>query len=938
MSESAATPSDADSHDDAGTDEGRDEVRLAVHQTNYTSRTRPDGSEVATVHLFGRRSDRKLYHVAVHGFSPYFYAPEGEAAAEDEWGIRNVDSVDTPTLKGDGVDRVATNLPKHVKHVRDNYDTHYEADIPFPDRFLIDRGITEGITVPVPDDAAGPGEGSASDPIERIDVSDPEAVRPASIEEGETPDPRLNIFDIEVEDRNGFPEAEDANEPIISITAWDSYCEEYRVLVQKHENSPPIPETLPDYTPIPDHVDDEEDADADDAADGENADAKAEGDGTDGANPDCSVHVFDSEGAMLLAFINYLRATDPDLVCAWNVNEFDMLYLVNRVERVSAPDDPCDDPNRQTRLTADALSRVDEVWTGGWRGGPDVKGRVVFDLLDAYRRMQFSELDSYRLEAVGQEEFGVGKEFYEGKVGDLWEENPQRLIEYNLRDVELCVELNRRQEIAAFWDEVSSFAGCRLEDATIPSDVVDRYILRKTHGQYALQSRGQKSGEEFEGGAVFDAASGVKENVIVLDLASLYPMSMSTINASPETKIDDPSEYEGETRHAPNGIHYRTDRDGIIREVIDELLGERNRFKQLRDEHPPGTDEYEKYDRQQASVKVIMNSLFGVLGWVRFRLYDEDNAAAITSTGREVLAFTEEVVNDLGHEVIYGDTDSVMISFGPGQSKDEIKERAFEIEAAINERYDEFARERLDAEDHRFEVEFEKLYRRYFQAGKKKRYAGHITWKDGKDMDEVDITGFEYQRSDVAPITKRVQHEIIEMIVHGRENEEIRDRLHEIIVNFREGDVGIGDVGIPMGIGQPLDEYDNDPAHARGARYANVLLGTNFGSGSKPKRLYLDGVDNAFFDRIDGTDNGGDELDVHLASNADRSDLADFRRNRDVICFDRSEQIPDEFNIDWDKMLAKTLKGPISRVIDPLGIAWDNVKAGQTQHGLDSFM
>ncbi|MFB6198111.1 MAG: DNA polymerase domain-containing protein, partial [Halobacteriaceae archaeon] len=237
---------------------------------------------------------------------------------------------------------------------------------------------------------------------------------------------------------------------------------------------------------------------------------------------------------------------------------------------------------------------------------PDVKGRVVFDLLYAYKRTKFTELESYRLDAVGETELGVGKERYTGDIGDLWEDNPERLLEYNLRDVELCVEINRKQEVIAFWDEARKFVGCKLEDATTPGDAVDMYVLHKAHGRFALPSKGVQESEDFEGGAVFDPITGVKENVTVLDLASLYPMSMVTINASPETKVD-PEDYEDDTYVAPNGQHFRTDPDGIMREMIDELLTERESKKASRDEHEPGTIEYERNDRQQQAVKVIMN-------------------------------------------------------------------------------------------------------------------------------------------------------------------------------------------------------------------------------------------------------------------------------------------------------------------------------------------
>jgi len=42
-------------------------------------------------------------------------------------------------------------------------------------------------------------------------------------------------------------------------------------------------------------------------------------------------------------------------------------------------------------------------------------------------------------------------------------------------------------------------------------------------------------------------------------------------------------------------------------------------------------------------------------------------------------------------------------------------------------------------------------------------------------------------------------------------------------------------------IGKKLDAYDTPTAQVRGAKYANLMLGTNFGSGSKPKRLYIEG-------------------------------------------------------------------------------------------------
>jgi DNA polymerase I len=1277
-------------------------VDLAVTQVDYTVEGQGD-DEYPVVHVFGRTEDREAEHVRVLGFEPYFYAPtEGlDDDALDRDVITRTES-GYESIRGEDLTKICTRTPRDVGQIRDEFD-HYEADILFPNRLLIDKDINGGVRVPerrlengaiqVPHDELEPVEASA--PL------------------------RVDTFDIEVDDRSGFPE--DGEEPIVCLTSHDSYRDEYVAwLYEAPEGNGVTPDALDGYDAL-----------------------------TDGADVD--VRAFEDEAAMLDAFLTYIEKTDPDVLTGWNFEDFDAPYLIDRLDVV--------DGRTDRDLDSERLSRIDEVWRSDW-GGPTVKGRVVFDLLYAYKRTQFTELESYRLDAVGEQELGVGKERYSGDIGDLWEADPERLLEYNLRDVELCVELDRKRDIISFWEEVRTFVGCKLEDAPTPGDAVDVYVLHKVHGDFALPSKGQADAEEYEGGAVFDPITGIKENVSVLDLKSLYPMCMVTTNASPETKVD-PEDYDGDTYHAPNGTHFRKEPDGVIREMVDELLEERERKKARRNDHDPDSQDYEQYDRQQAAVKVIMNcftsdtdvltpdgvrnirdldvgdevysldpetmalevkpvtethaypdyrgelvdietskidfrvtpnhrmlvrknetngitwddyrfveagdldrashyelphdwegpdgerldsvdlielldgdyevwannevhghtlaaeighypdkmqkqgsdgtgyvfsaaefeehrayldehcsefyvhaergrkwvprfydgddflellawyitegsvytsedqqfgddfrgssttvhvaqdavadggdtddhtaigqllermgfdyyadergyqftsrllgrwlgsscgensfekripafvfeastsqkerfldtliagdgdrqvnswrystssdrlrddvlrlcahlgltanydrdgetwriyctegaknsfrmhrsggrstaddgvycvtvadnhtllagrngrfqfvgqSLYGVLGWDRFRLYDREMGAAVTATGREVIEHTESAANDVGYEVAYGDTDSVMLELGDEVTVEEVPpevqeghpdadeadlrriagaiETGHELEEAINDSYDEFAREELNAHEHRFEIEFEKLYRRFFQAGKKKRYAGHIVWKEGKHVDDIDITGFEYKRSDIAPITKEVQREVIEMIVTGESVEDIETYVADVIEDFEAGNVDLDDVGIPGGIGKRLDAYDADTAQVRGAKYANLLLGTNFQRGSKPKRLYLEKVHPEFFRRLEEEEGFDPQTDPLYA---------EFKRDPDVICFEYADQVPDAFAVDWEKMLDKTLKGPIERVIESLGLSWDEVKSGQRQTGLGQF-
>lgn len=850
-----------------------DTVELAVAQVDYSLRCCDDGTEVPVVHVFGRQTDGTAEHVIVHGFRPYFYVTDEEFE-------RKGSDLDDPRLtghqagftsiRGTPLTRVYTRTPRDVGELRDRFRSHYEADVLFPNRFLIDLGIKSGVRVPERrrDDGAIEVRLEEIEPIERRHPL------------------RTAFIGIEVDDRSGFPES--GNEPILSLTSYDSYSKRYIIWAWASPGGRSLPENLPRYEGIAEEL-------------------------------LYRVNQFAEEETMLKAFCSYIAATDPDIITGWNV-DFDISYLIDRLDVL--------DTGSEHHLCPEQLSRIGEIWNRNSDSRSiAVKGRAVFDLLYAYRRTQLTEKESYRLDAIAESELGVGKKPYTGSIGDLWERNPERLLEYNLRDVELCVELDQNNELIAFWDELRTFIGCKIEDVPTPGDAVDVYLLQRVFGTFVLPSRSQHRSEDLEGGRVFEPISGIRENVTSLDLASLYPMTIITLNASPETKVN-PDEYDGETLRSPNGIHFRKKPEGFLKDLLDALLDERNAKKILRDEHQPGSDQYSVYDRQQAAVKVLMNAMYGVLSWSRFRLYDEEIASAVTATGRAVIQHTSDIISSFGREVTYGDTDGCLIELGPGVSKQEAIDISRSLEERINDSYAAFAKEVLNADEHRFQIEFEKFYRRFFQAGKKKRYAGHVVYREGNDLDDIAIAGFEYRRSDIAQLTKEVQYEVIRKIVRGESKAQIRSYLYEIIQDVRRGRIDIDKVGMPAGIRKDIDEYDVDPAHVRGARYANIVFQKNFKKGSKPKRLYLRNVHPDFFTRIE------EELDLDPPF---PEEYADFKRNPDVICYEYPEEIPDEFEVDWEEMLGKTLQGPISRVIEPIGLTWDEVKSGQSQSGLSSF-
>ncbi len=293
-----------------------------------------------------------------------------------------------------------------------------------------------------------------------------------------------------------------------------------------------------------------------------------------------------------------------------------------------------------------------------------------------------------------------------------------------------------------------------------------------------------------------------------------------------------------------------------------------------------------------------MNSYYGVSGYTRFRLYDREIGSAVTSVGRAIIRHTRDLITSLGYTVLYGDTDSCMVEIPPGSLEETIT-KARDIEDRLNASYGDFALRELAADKHYFSIKFEKVYQRFFQAGKKKRYAGHLIWKEGKDVDEVDVVGFEIRRSDSPQVTREVQHDVIEMILRGDSFADVQAYLRDVIRRYRRGEYSLDEAGIPGGIGKDLNSYETEDAHVRGAKYSNKYLGTDFKRGSKPKRVYIKAV------------------------------TAKYPRT-DVVCFEYADQVPPEFVIDWETMLEKTLKGPLSRIIEPLGWDWHDVDPTRT--------
>jgi len=198
---------------------------------------------------------------------------------------------------------------------------------------------------------------------------------------------------------------------------------------------------------------------------------------------------------------------------------------------------------------------------------------------------------------------------------------------------------------------------------------------------------------------------------------------------------DDTIDLEEEGDRLPNGVRIDSDEEGLVSETLEEMFDLRTQFDDALESLDPSDPRYkEKSDRlskKKRNAKDQVNAVFGYSGYKKSPLFRPEIAMTTTFVGRNILKMCERVAEALGHRIIYGDTDSVMVllegdRFDPEENIEECVYESHRIGELVNDRMDDFALNfcGLESDEHMFELEFEKLFARFFVGSKKKRYAG----------------------------------------------------------------------------------------------------------------------------------------------------------------------------------------------------------------------
>ncbi len=488
---------------------------------------------------------------------------------------------------------------------------------------------------------------------------------------------------------------------------------------------------------------------------------------------------------VIKAFVEYIKNYDPDIIIGYNNNHFDWPYLMQRAKHLG--------------IRLDVTRRVGAEPTTSVYGHVSVPGRLNVDLYDYAEEMH--EIKMKTLEEVA-EYLGVMKksdrvliEWW--KIPDYWDDEKLRpkLLEYALDDVRATYGIG--EKILPFAIQLSNVTGVPLDQVGAMSVGfrLEWYLIRAAYDMNELApNRMERPEESYKGAIVLKPVKGIHENIAVLDFSSMYPNIMIKYNVGPDTIVDDPRECEkyGGCYVAPEvGHKFRKQPPGFFKIVLENLLRLRKQVKAKMKQYPPGSPEYRVLDERQKALKVLANASYGYMGWSGARWYCRRCAEAVTAWGRNLILTVAEYARRLGLKVIYGDTDSLFVTY----DKEKVQKLIEYVERVLG-----------------FEIKIDKIYRRVFFTEAKKRYVGLL--EDGR----IDIVGFEAVRGDWCELAKEVQWKVAELVLKYGETREAIEYVRKVVKELEQGKVPLEKLVIWKTLSKKLEEYEHEAPHVVAAR------------------------------------------------------------------------------------------------------------------------
>lgn len=621
-------------------------------------------------------------------------------------------------------------------------------------------------------------------------------------------------------------------------------------------------------------------------------------------------HYCADEKTLLERFIAHFRKQKVDILTGWNSKLFDMTYFINRANLLGVELSLSPINKYQKYECIDDFKNKRQAYK--------IAGISILDGQELYKKYISDKEVSYSLNAIGLAVCKEGKLDLDGQVNHIYKTDWNKFVEYNVQDVNLTRKIEVKKKFIDLSIQFCYQALIPFENVFSSISITTGYMLNYMHKKNIVLPDPSTSvvKEQYPGGYVM-AQPGFYEYVLSYDVESLYPHMIMMYNISPETLRLNPTDTTGliktpaseyftcETpkgKFEIEGVYYAKDKKGILPEIVETIFNDRKYFKdkmkiatgidkrltpeeiskntrmnidyvnklyaEVKEE---GYSESYYYDQQQIR-KILINSMYGVLGNKNFTFYNTSNAAAITVGGRHMIQFLSNKINEYMKEywhivarkfydcgdrkipqikkdvVVLIDTDSNYLCLS------EVIE-GLGLTFATNEDFRLWANDF----DKRFCTPFfNKILEKYaakFNAPqlinfkrekiitkkvilKKKKYADYVIDKEGDVYDEpfLDITGIEIVKTSTPKFCRKYLKETLAFMMNHKDKDKTTDLIRGIYDDFM--DASVDDISYPRSVNnyskysEHITEYlkngvkyiPSTPQHVKGAINYNYII------------------------------------------------------------------------------------------------------------------
>lgn len=513
-----------------------------------------------------------------------------------------------------------------------------------------------------------------------------------------------------------------------------------------------------------------------------------------------------SEKALLNYFIAMLQRHDPDILVGHNFLGFDLGVLLHRMKACKV----------------DFWSKIGRL---NWSQWPKTKAGAAFSTEASYAERQILsgrivcdtylaakdlvKAKNYSLATLAESQLGLKKAPFDYERIKEYFETPEllrQLLSGNETDAYYIAMLMFQMLILPLTLQLTTIAG-NLWSRTLTGARAERnefLLLHEFHNQkficpdkqpYSAAlpafTIGQNVDEEgdnnkktpvsgrrkpaYSGGLVLEPKKGFYDKIVLLlDFNSLYPSIIQEYNicfTTVERKENSSAVEEEAEGDCVPPVPDNSLPQGVLPRILKNLVERRRAVKSMmKKDSKLSVAQMASLNIRQQALKLTANSMYGCLGFSHSRFYAKPLAILITSKGREILQNTVNLTREACQsDVIYGDTDSIMVNTRSNNLQD-ARALAQKIKKAVNERY------RL------LEIELDGIFQKLLLL-KKKKYAALIVEEertDGTVVTRLETKGLDLVRRDWCQLSVDASTKILDEIMTGEgSSEEVVQRIHE---------------------------------------------------------------------------------------------------------------------------------------------------------------